>query len=65
MIAALDPATRLTSSEAAEYLGKHPQTLQNWRSAGTGPAYIKGKPIMYRVSALEAYLDRETVAPIR
>ena len=65
MIVALDRNTRLTNQEAAEYLGKNQQTLQNWRSSGTGPAYIKGRPIMYRVSDLEAWIEQNRVEPVR
>jgi predicted DNA-binding transcriptional regulator AlpA len=48
----------------AEY-GFSPQTLNNWRWMGIGPAYIKtpGKSgrIKYRRSAIEAWLDERTV----
>ena len=49
----------------AEY-GFTPQTLANWRWMGTGPAYIKTTPgkagrIKYRRSAIEAWLNAQTV----
>jgi hypothetical protein len=49
----------------AEY-GFHPQTLANWRWMDTGPAYIKTTPgksgrIKYRRSAVEAWLNAQTV----
>ena len=31
----------LSVKEAAEVLGKHPVTLDQWRLAGTGPRYFK------------------------
>jgi hypothetical protein len=48
--------------------GFTPQTLAKWRSAGIGPAYIKTSPgrtgrILYRRSAIEAWLDANTVTP--
>lgn len=48
--------------QAAEYLGLHARTLDNWRSQGRGPRYIRvGRRIVYRISDLEAYLDDRTV----
>lgn len=48
----------------AEY-GFSPQTLANWRWMGFGPNYIKGPGkcgrIKYRRSAIEAWLDANTV----
>jgi hypothetical protein len=49
----------------AEY-GFSPQTTANWRWMGTGPDYIKTTPgragrIKYRRSAIEAWLDAQTV----
>ncbi|MBB0243887.1 helix-turn-helix domain-containing protein [Streptomyces alkaliphilus] len=49
----------------AEY-GFSLQTLANWRWMGEGPAYIKTTPgrsgrVMYRRSAIEAWLDAQTV----
>lgn len=49
----------------AEY-GIAPQTLSNWRWMGIGPAYIKTTPgkggrIRYRRSAIEKWLDTQTV----
>ena len=47
---------------AAEYLGLHARTLDNWRSQGRGPRYVRvGRRIVYRVHDLEAYLDDRTV----
>jgi hypothetical protein len=49
----------------SEY-GFSPQTLANWRWMGLGPSYIKTTPgksgrIKYRRSAIEKYLDAQTV----
>jgi len=32
---------RLTTREAAEYLGLAPKTLEGWRIRGAGPRYVK------------------------
>lgn len=51
-------------SEAAEYLGLHPRTLDNWRSQGCGPRYVRvGRRIVYRVADLETYIESRTVEP--
>ncbi|GAA2346774.1 helix-turn-helix domain-containing protein [Streptomyces kunmingensis] len=49
----------------AEY-GIAPQTLANYRWQGLGPAYVKTTPgksgrIKYRRSAVESWLDAQTV----
>ncbi|NUV89971.1 DNA-binding protein [Streptomyces sp. KAI-26] len=46
--------------------GFHAQTLANWRWMGIGPDYIKISPgrsgrVKYRRSAIEAWLDAQTV----
>lgn len=63
MIAPLDPRTRLTTQEAADYLGQKQQTLANWRSAGAGPPFYKvGAAVQYRVSDLETWIEARRVA---
>ena len=49
---------RLTTKEAAAFLGFHKGTLENWRGQGIGPAYIKihGK-VFYLESVLVEYGD--------
>lgn len=52
----------LDTAGAAEYLGIHPRTLDNWRSQGKGPSYVRvGRRIVYRLAALESFLDARTV----
>lgn len=65
MIQPLDPRTRLTEQEAADYLGRKKETLRSWRKAGTAPRYInlRGR-IWYRVDWLEAYLEAHVEEPI-
>ncbi|MDO4919899.1 helix-turn-helix domain-containing protein [Kocuria sp.] len=63
MIAPLDPASRLTTSESAEYLGVRPQTMANWRSAGTGPPFYKiGAAVQYRVADLDTWIEAQKIA---
>ena len=51
---------------AAEYLGLHARTLDNWRSQGRGPRYIRvGRRIIYRVADLEEFLESRIVEPGR
>ncbi|MBU5944916.1 AlpA family transcriptional regulator [Streptomyces sp. PAM3C] len=56
----------LTPRQVQGEYGFTQQTLANWRWMGTGPAYIKTSPgrggrIKYRRSAIEAWLDAQTV----
>ena len=47
----------LNEKEAAEYLGKKPGTLRQWRSDCRGPSYHKkGRQIMYQKNDLDAWL---------
>lgn len=65
MIQPLDPRTRLTEQEAADYLGKKKETLRSWRKAGTAPRYINLNGLVwYRVDWLEAYLEAHVEEPI-
>jgi len=53
----------LTENEAAAFLKVRPQTLAKWRMAGSGASlpFVKvGRSIRYRLSDLNAYLDRHT-----
>lgn len=56
---------RMTTKEAAAYLGLAPNTLEIWRCLHRpGPAYIKlGAKVVYAQSALDAYLRQQTVNP--
>ncbi len=52
----------LDVKETGAFLGICPRTLDNWRSQGRGPRYIRvGRRIVYRVEDLEAYLESRTV----
>ena len=48
----------LDEKQAAEYLGKKPGTLRQWRSDCKGPSYHKkGRQIMYKKTDLDAWLE--------
>jgi hypothetical protein len=55
----LTPCPCVDVHHAANHLGVHPRTLDNWRSQGRGPTYIRvgGRRIVYRIEDLEAYLE--------
>ncbi|WP_163372896.1 helix-turn-helix transcriptional regulator [Endozoicomonas acroporae] len=48
----------LNTAQVCELLGKAPQTLQNWRSIGTGPKFIKvGRDVRYREADIIEWLE--------
>jgi excisionase family DNA binding protein len=50
--------TRLTVTEAADYLRLSKATLDQWRTAGKGPRFIKaGKRVLYDSRDLDRWLD--------
>jgi excisionase family DNA binding protein len=55
--------TLLNNTQAAEYLGVTPSTLEVWRSTKRYVIpYVKvGRLIRYRLSALEAFIQSRTV----
>lgn len=56
----------LDTAEASTYLDGiwSPKTLCNWRSAGTGPRYLKVRGlVLYRRSALDQWADAQEVEP--
>jgi excisionase family DNA binding protein len=45
------------TATAAAQLGVKAKTLENWRSAGTGPAYFKvGSRVLYDQADLDSWL---------
>lgn len=65
MIEPLDPRTRLTELEAAEYLGLSVERLRKLRYAGQAPRFTRaGQKVQYRVAWLEDYLDAHVEEPI-
>lgn len=56
----------LDQARAAMYIDTAPRTLETWRYQGRGPAYIKvGNSVRYRKSAIDSWLDAQTVNPSR
>ena len=48
----------LDNTQAAAYLNLPPKSLNNWRSRGEGPKYLKiGARVMYRQSALDEFIS--------
>jgi len=60
-----DNLTLLSTQAAADYLGLVKGTLENWRTAGLGPPYIRVGPraIRYKLSDLDAWLEQGRVRP--
>ena len=67
-----DSERTLSSAEAAEFLGVNPKTLNNWRSQGRGPVYVKyagaidglGRQrgtVVYRLADLREYVNTHCV----
>lgn len=56
-------ADLLTNDQAADYIGVTPRTLEVWRCTKRHAIpYIKvGRLVKYRKSALDAFLERQTV----
>ncbi len=53
------------TKEAAEYIDYAPHTLEQWRSDGCGPEYIKrGRQVRYYPSALDRWL-KQTATVVR
>ena len=53
-----DPINRLTTLEAAEYLGLSQSTLNNWRLTGGGPVFYRaGNRIFYSRPLLDEWMD--------
>ena len=49
---------KLSSPEAAQYLGISPNTLPKWRVFGGGPVYRKlGRRVVYDTRDLDKWLD--------
>ncbi len=54
-----EPKNWLTTGQAAGMLKLAPGTLQNWRSKGIGPEFLKrGNNVFYPKSALIEYLEQ-------
>ena len=56
----------LTTKEAAAMIGVDGRTLDNWRSLGRGPAYIKPSKrlIRYLYDDVMAYRESKRIEPV-
>ena len=55
----------MTPAQLAARWGTSTGTLKNWRSAGTGPDYIKiGHSVLYAVAAVTAFEDDCTIKAV-
>lgn len=53
------PTRHLNQVEVAQRWGCSPRTLENWRSRGKGPDFLKiGRKVVYELEAIEAF-ERE------
>jgi predicted site-specific integrase-resolvase len=61
IMARTNPAEELrTPLELAERLKIQPRTLQEWRSIGKGPSFLRvGRVIRYRESDIEKWLNQQ------
>jgi predicted DNA-binding transcriptional regulator AlpA len=58
----MKPDHLLMEVHAAEFLKLSPRTLQAWRAAGHGPAFVRvGRSIRYRHSDLVAWIESNIV----
>ena len=49
-----------TVAELAEYLAMNPQSLNNWRTQGYGPAFVKvGRNVRYREGDITDWLESQ------
>ena len=59
------PTQKLTTIEAAKFLGVQPNTLEIWRCRKKGPKYSKiGSRVLYDINDFEAYFSSQTVHTI-
>ena len=57
-----DPNALMTEGQAADYLSVAARTLNNWRSRGGGPKFVKvsDRCIRYRRRDLDDWTERRT-----
>lgn len=54
-----------TPQQASEFTKIKQKTLDNWRSQGRGPAFVKlGSRIFYKAKDLEAYVEQNRHEPL-
>jgi hypothetical protein len=61
-----DDTNLLLTAEVADILRVPVGTLRYWRSVGRGPASFKlGATVVYRRSAIDAFIDAQEAATVR
>lgn len=60
-ISKIDPDVLYTEKEASALICKSTAWFQRHRWLGTGPAYVKGRPILYSGQALRDWLQGNIV----
>jgi len=56
----IDLTALYTALEAAAYLRSNARTLERWRTAGTGPAFVKiGRRVAYRLTDLDRWVEEQ------
>ena len=55
----------VSTKVAAKIMGTEPRTMDNWRSLGRGPAYIKlnNRNVRYALADLLDYIQKHRVEP--
>lgn len=54
----------VSTKEAASLLGVASHTLENWRTEGKGPRYVKhGSRVLYPLDGLRAYNEAHAIEP--
>jgi hypothetical protein len=54
----------LISKQTAEFLNRHPRTLNYWRDRNFGPPFVRvGWRILYKLSDLENFLEANRFVP--
>lgn len=60
-----DRGRLIDTAAAAEMLALSSGTLENWRVHGEGPPFIKiGRAVRYRLSDLDAWIERRRLLPV-
>lgn len=58
---------RMTTNQAADYIGIPAATARYWRHKGEGPASytLGGRRVVYDLADLDAWLDAQKAATVR
>lgn len=56
----------LTTDQAAGIIGIDKRTLDNWRSQGRGPTYIKlsKRAVRYTLEDILSFMDQKRIKPV-